>query len=389
MNGNSSQDIYQPARGISLYFHIPFCTRKCDYCHFFVLPDKESYKIQLLEGFKQEWERWLPLIHNKTLSTIYFGGGTPFLFGPERIGEVLTFIKKDLPFLSNQTEITLEANPENISLEEMQAYRQVGINRVSIGIQTLDNGLLKKLGRLHTSGKALEAVYLTQEAGINNISIDLMYDLPNQTLLEWSATLEGIKNLPITHLSLYNLTIEPHTVFFKNKELIKKEIPNEETSLRIYENAIQSLESFGLKQYEISAFAKPGFHSHHNVGYWTARPFLGLGPSAFSYWDQKRFRNISNLNRYCELLSEGKSPIDFEELLDPEAQLRELFVVQIRLIEGVNLKKFEEFHGKLDHEFKINLSKLALEGFIMEDREHVKLTKKGILFYDTVAAELI
>lgn len=296
---------------ISLYFHIPFCTRKCDYCHFYVLPDKEELKDALLEGFKREWEWWLPILKEKTIATVYFGGGTPFLFGPERLATVMNYMTRDVPFSTANPEITLEANPENITLAEMTAYKSAGINRVSIGIQSLDSDLLQSLGRLHLGSTALKAVHTTSKAGIENISVDLMYDLPKQTLAHWKATLEGVVRLPITHLSLYNLTIEPHTVFFKKKDILRKELPDEQTSLAMYEEAIRVLEQHGLMQYEISAFAKPGYPSKHNLGYWTGRPFLGFGPSAFSFWEGRRFRNIANLNRYCELLKNGLSPVDF------------------------------------------------------------------------------
>ncbi len=379
---NSSQEI-------SLYFHIPFCTRKCSYCHFYVLPDKENSKIELLTAFKQEWEQWLPFLQNKTISTVYFGGGTPFLFGPERIASVLEFIKKDVTFASNRTEITLEANPENITLPIMKEYRDAGINRVSIGIQTLDDNLLKILGRLHQAKTASDAVIQTAEAGISNISVDLMYDLPMQTIEHWDHTLKQVRELPITHLSLYNLTIEPHTVFFKKQEILKKQLPDEETSLAMYERAIELLEEQGLKQYEISAFAKTGFHSRHNVGYWTARPFLGFGPSAFSYWEGKRFRNIANLKKYCYDLNNGLSPIDFEEKLDPQAHLRELLVIELRLREGVNLEEFQIRHGTIDTQTLDLLKALKQQNYVNIDDFIVKLSKRGILFYDSVASELI
>ncbi len=374
---------------VSLYFHIPFCTRKCSYCHFYVLPDKEKSKDELLEGFTLEWKRRLPALRGKTISTIYFGGGTPFLFGPDRIQSVLNFVKQDMPLTSLDPEITLEANPENVTLSLMKEYRDAGINRISLGIQTLDARLLKVLGRLHQPDTALQAVHLTAEAGIKNISVDLMYDLPNQTLEDWEVTLQAVKDLPITHLSLYNLTIEPHTIFFKQREILAKLLPDEQTSLQMYQRAVQVMEAHGLAQYEISAFAKPGHHSRHNVGYWTARPFLGFGPSAFSYWEGKRFRNIAHLKKYCDLLKLNHFPVDFEEQLDTQATLRELLAIQMRLKSGVDLHIFGQRHGKLDEETWVVLSELEKEGFVERKENVVRLTNRGVLFYDTVASELI
>jgi oxygen-independent coproporphyrinogen-3 oxidase len=374
---------------VSLYFHIPFCKRKCDYCHFYVIPEQESSKSQLQHALKLEWERWLPVLQHKQIATIYFGGGTPSLFGPERIQELLQLVRQSVSFSSLNPEITLEANPEDIEYSRMQEYVQAGINRVSIGIQSLDDSLLQLLGRLHGAKKAIESVLTTYKAGISNISIDLMYDLPKQTLEHWTHTLKAIRQLPVTHLSLYNLTIEPHTLFFKKQEALRSWLPNEETSLAMYHQAIEQLEQMGLQQYEISAFAKPNYHAQHNIGYWTARPFLGFGPSAFSYWEEKRFRNVANLNRYCQALAQDSSPIDFEEQLDLEARRRELLVIQLRLRCGVCIKAFQEQHGSLDQTTYQKLQELLHIGFLQQVDNQLSLTHRGILFYDTVASELI
>lgn len=373
---------------ISLYFHIPFCTRKCDYCHFYVLPDQEMAKNQLMESFLLEWKLLLPYIENKQITTIYFGGGTPSLFGPQRIADLLGMIRLTSALFPS-AEITLEANPENITLELMLAYAEAGINRISIGVQTLDPHLLKILGRLHAPEIALKAIHTTYQAGIENISIDLMYDLPNQTLEHWASTLNQIKALPICHLSLYNLTIEPHTIFFKKEKELRPHLPSEEESLAMYEMAIASLENMGLRRYEISAFAKPGFESRHNTGYWLGRPFLGLGPSAFSYWDKKRFRNVAHLNRYCQTLKEGHFARDFEEQLDEDAARRELFVIQLRLREGVDMPFFTNRYGELDPPTQIILNRLLNEGYVEQIDGHIRLKRRGILFYDTLASELI
>ncbi len=373
----------------SLYFHIPFCTRKCDYCHFYVLPDKESLHDKLLEALIWEWEINLPLIQDKKLMSIYFGGGTPSLFGPHRIQRLLELIKNSKIELASDLEITLEANPEKINLALMQAYKKAGINRVSIGIQSLDTEILKSLGRLHDAEMAKTAVLTVAEAGISNITIDLMYELPGQTLAHWEKTLNQIQSLPITHLSLYNLTIEPHTIFFKKRKALALLVPDAETSLEMYQLALKILEKQGLHQYEISAFCKPDYFSRHNVGYWTGRPFLGLGPSAFSFWNGQRFRNVANLSKYHAALKTGQSPVDFREELDPEAKRRELFVIHLRLTEGVNLKDFQNRHGLLDKETLACLDLLCEKCLVEKNDDHVRLTSTGILYHDAIAAELI
>lgn len=370
----------------SLYFHIPFCTRKCAYCHFYVLPDKEALKKQLMEAFLLEWKIWQEKLSRKKIISVYFGGGTPALFGPERIHALLEIIQQDHKEIA---EVTLEANPENITFALMEAYRKAGVNRISIGIQSLHDPLLMQIGRTHNANKAIWAVETTAVAGIGNISIDLMYDLPDQSLAIWKETLHKAVSLPIKHLSLYNLTIEPHTVFFKKREEILKKIPDEEISLQMYESAIEIFEEHDLKQYEISAFAKNGKISLHNVGYWIGRPFIGFGPSAFSYWEGKRFRNVSNLNRYGKALVENSSPIDFMEELPADQRINELLAIRIRLREGVQLEQFEAQFGKIPPATGMALSSLAREGFVEIEGNLVKLTKKGVLFYDSVATELI
>lgn len=375
---------------VSLYFHIPFCNKKCHYCHFFVLPNHEPLKSDLMKGLYLELQSVLPELHDKKIASIYFGGGTPYLLGAKRIGEILNWVSSKLSFEKDKIEITLEANPEDIDFEGMQAYRQEGINRISIGLQTLDDQLLNSLGRLHSSNKGIAAVEMTQAAGIDNISVDLMYDLPGQTVSSWYKTLEAVRLLPITHLSLYNLTIEPHTQFFKNKDRLSKIIPDEQASLSMYEAAVATCEEMGLQQYEISAFAKEGRFSQHNVGYWTARPFLGLGPSAFSYWHKKRYRNVANLSKYLKSLAEGISPVDFSEALDLYAHRRELLAVEMRLRQGVDLNNFQQRHGSLGAQTVQTLQELIREGFLDDNHgTRIMLTKKGTLFYDSVAAEII
>ena len=201
--------------------------------------------------------------------------------------------------------------------------------------------------------------------------------------------LKADPRLPISHLSLYNLTIEPHTVFFKYRDSLSRQQPDPETSLQMYQTATENLAEAGLEQYEISAFAKPNFFSRHNVGYWTGRSFLGFGPSAFSYWKGKRFRNVANLSRYCKTLEEGTSPIDFEEELEADAKQRELLAINLRMIEGVNLETFQARYDKLSGDVYETLKRLEGQGLLKFDGATVAMTPLGILHYDTIATEIV
>jgi len=328
------------------------------------------------------------LIQEKTIESVYFGGGTPSLLELKHLKTVMSWIRA-LDGFQGCSEITIEANPEDITLEKMQAYAELGINRVSIGVQTLNDERLIVLGREHSSGRAVRAIDLCLEAGISNISIDLMVDLPNQTLSEWTETLRVVQTLPITHLSLYNLTIEPHTSFYKRRAEIQKQVPNDEESLKMLQMGVKMLAEAGLEQYEISAFARDGKLSKHNTGYWLGRPFLGYGPSAFSYWGGERFRNVSNLSKYCRALEEQGSPVDFREKLDQDAHLREHLVIQLRLVTGVDLEAFQGRFGSIDDTLMGEMRLLGTEGLLEFGGSCVRMTEKGRYLYDSIASALV
>ena len=364
---------------ISLYFHIPFCSKKCPYCHFYVLPNRASDHAVLKEGLALEWERQLPLLEGTEIASIYFGGGTPSLFGAEAIGEVLARCRS-LPWAPD-CEITVEANPEESSQELSLSLRDVGVNRISLGVQSLDDRSLALLERQHSAKKAKDAIAAAQKAGMEIISIDLMYDLPDQTESSWRYTLDQLSDLQIQHLSLYNLTIEPHTAFDRRKKTLV--FPTADESLRLLELALDALEKMGLKRYEISAFAKPGKESRHNLGYWTFRPFLGFGPSAFSYWEGMRFQNIAHLGKYVRALRAGASPVDYREKLPYPANVKEELAVKLRLKSGLELLQ------NLPEETVASLHTLAQRGLVEQTEMRIRLTERGMLFYDTVAAEII
>ncbi|MBS0655145.1 MAG: radical SAM family heme chaperone HemW, partial [Verrucomicrobia bacterium] len=235
-----SGSCYNTAEWISLYIHIPFCSHKCPYCHFYVIPDKPSFKDTLLHGLQREWSSIQPHLEGKKLASVYFGGGTPTLFEPQRTSQVLGWIGDQFQSLDG-VEITIEANPEQITYDQMAALRRIGINRLSVGIQSLHSDELQILDRRHSPARAKESIFCAHEAGFHNISIDLMYELPNQTIEHWHETLRQAATLPITHISLYNLTIEPHTIFDKQQQKLRPLLPDDETSAQMYLDAIQIL----------------------------------------------------------------------------------------------------------------------------------------------------
>lgn len=364
----------EPCGGV--YVHVPFCKKKCPYCHFAVRSFQKHGVTSYIKTIKREWEERKNLFDS--ISTLYFGGGTPSILSESDFENLFS------TFPVCDGEITLEANPEDVTVEKMRFYHDLGINRISIGIQSLSETRLAAIGRGHTAKKALIAIEDTLKAGFDNISIDLMYDLPNQTLDEFKDSVSRASMLDITHLSLYNLVFEPGALYYKDRHAIKQLMPNGDESTNMLKYAIETFELAGLKRYEISAFSKPGFEAKHNTSYWKGTPFIGLGPSAFSYHNGKRFRNALHQGKWQQAIEAGREPVDFEEDLPHPANVHELLAIQLRLIEGVDLSTFN-----LPEETLYKIEQLKNGGYLRQNGDLTALTERGTLFYDTVAAELI
>jgi oxygen-independent coproporphyrinogen-3 oxidase len=374
---------------VSLYIHVPFCTRKCAYCHFFVIREDEEKKEHLLLALLQEIALYSPFLKNKRLISVYFGGGTPALFGAERLEKVLLAIDQICPLRTQDLEISLEANPESLTKKALESYRKIGINRLSIGVQSLNDEELKLLTRTHTSEEAIKAIEMAYDAGIENLSIDLMYEIPQQTTSSWQHTLDCAVQLPISHISLYNMTIEPDTAFYRKKEKLTPLLPKEKEAKQMLEQLIATLSAHGFSRYEISAFCRGNLYSKHNTGYWLGRPFIGLGPSSFSFLPPKRFQNAPNFVQYLKLVSQGEYPVTFSEELNPQSRLRELFVVELRLVQGVDKAIFEKRYGSLPPLFWKQWQTLCEQKLVKEQEGKLLLTEKGRAFYDSVAETLI
>jgi len=373
---------------LSLYFHVPFCQKKCPYCHFYVIKDHEIKKDLLLKAFFQEWAL-LKIPDNHIIVSIYLGGGTPSLMGPLRLNSLLDFIRSQNIEIAQDCEVTLEANPCDVSVETMQGFIKAGINRISLGVQSLHNPSLLTIGRKHTATQAMKALDAIKEAGIANVSIDLMYDRPDQTVSDWEIELDEIKNLPITHLSLYNMTIEEGSAYKKIEAKIKSKMPDAQKSLELHQKAIEALKDHGFIRYEISAFCKKGYQSRHNLGYWQARPFYGFGPSAFSYINGSRKQNICHFDMYLERITAGQLAYEFEETLDTKASLQELLAIGLRVSEGIDLDEFQKRFGLFSYDLEQSINHLIDRGFLSKKEKQLSLTDSGKLFYDDVGIALI
>lgn len=371
----------------SLYIHVPFCHKKCPYCHFYVVSAVKHSHDQYTQSIIKEWLLVEPLFKDRNIVSIYFGGGTPSVLDPGYFAQILDIIAQSHPEIKD-AEITLEGNPDRLNKERLLGYRKAGINRLSIGVQSLDDSQLQMLGRTHSSYKVYLVLEDAKNSGFNDISCDLMYDLPDQTLSVWERSIVSLTKQPITHISLYNLTFEPRTLFGRKQDALKKLCPSEDVSEQMLQMAVSLFEERGFERYEISAFARKGAYSKHNLGYWWGREFMGLGPSAFSYWDQARFSNVSNIKEWHQQLSENKRPEGFYEKLEPNAANRELLSVALRTKWGVSRSTLESFFTN-DSKLLSDLDGLVNDNLLEWKEDHLLLTQKGQLFYDTVAEEII
>jgi len=370
----------------SLYVHIPFCLKRCIYCDFvsgIYEPEKE---IAYLAAVKKE----IIDIGDKPLfNTLYIGGGTPTALSTNALSDLVTHIFKHIPLVESY-EATIEANPWTLDMEKLRAIHSSGINRVSIGVQSFNDNELNFLGRLHSSKDAEQAVYLARDAGFENIGIDLIYGVPGQDMNSWKKTLEKTVNLKPKHISTYELTAEKGTVLY---EYLKNNVkPDEDRIIEMYEYAIDYLSSKGFIHYEISNFAMSGYFCRHNLNYWNRGEYLGVGLGAHSFTLStpaveygRRFYNIDNLEDYMKAINEGMSPVKGSEDITEDNALSEAIFLGLRKTEGINLKAFYESYRKdiLTH-YQKEIKELREAGLIILDRNHLKLTGKGLLLSNEV-----
>ena len=391
-----------------IYIHIPFCKSKCGYCGFYSLPSTKL-KDRFLEALKQEIVQRKDYLSPspvccvanatpKAINTIYFGGGTPSLLGTNEIGDLLHLINTTYP-VANEPEITLEANPDTLSLEYLEDLRNLGINRLSIGIQSFFDNDLQYLGRKHNAEHARQCLDWAKQTGFENISIDLIYGLPTSNAEQWNRNLDIFFSYNLPHLSAYALTLEPNAILTKQIELGKAQPINEEDALRDYEILCSRAAENGYLHYEISNFCRRGMHSKHNASYWFGTPYLGLGPSAHSFDGTSRQWNVSNVEDYCDALlspgrNSGASPtvgkaMKEKELLSLEQQYNEYVMLRMRTHWGIDLKWMKKNMGERFSTYcEQHAQPLISQGRLSQTREFLYLNDAQMLFADGVAEEL-
>jgi len=377
----------------SLYLHIPFCEKKCVYCDFYSI-ETLSHMEEFLAGLTVEMELYAERGAGTRFDTIFFGGGTPSLLTPEQLDRILTSLHSWYA-VSSDAEITLETNPGTITPEKLQAYRTLGINRLSIGVQSFDERELQFLGRIHDSRQAVEAVTMARKAGFDNISIDLIYSLPGQSLEEWTSTLERGLALGPQHVSAYSLIVEDNTPLARMVKA-RQVSPNPiEAEAALFELTMRVMERNGFEHYEVSNYAKPGFRSRHNYAYWSHENYLGFGPSAHSFWrandrrSGERWANMANVSAYVGRLSEREAPVSFRETVGVQELVNERIFLGLRS-DGVNVEHLrEEFGIELRADQRAMIRALVDGRLAVLEREVLRLTSKGFLLCDEIAGRLM
>lgn len=369
-----------------IYIHVPFCKSKCAYCNFFSLVTEKKVD-DYVEALKKEIVDRRSYLGDELVETIYFGGGTPSLLPTKYVEEILELLHKNYNIISNP-EITLEINPDTIDKEKMFALKQLGVNRMSIGIQSFHDDDLRYLGRRHDSRHAMQVLEDLKAVDFEKITLDLIYGMPTLTEEKWNKNLDIFFSTGITHLSAYALTVEPKTILGQKIEKGELQGVSEEETILHYDVLVERTKVNGFEHYEISNFAKDGCRSQHNSIYWKDVKYLGLGPSAHSYDGNSRQWNVSNLTKYIQLVGNSEEYYE-KEILTLDDKFNEYVMTSLRTSWGCDVEKIERDYGKsYSSHFLKNVKKYLGAGEMLKDVNTYKLTDEGMLFADGIAAEL-
>lgn len=379
---------------IGIYIHIPFCAKKCFYCDFISYANKEKIIPEYMKVLETEIKNVASdIVSTTTINTIYIGGGTPSVIDSKYIISIIKSIKENYKVKEN-AEITIEVNPGTITKEKLNDYIRCGINRISIGLQTSNDKLLKKIGRIHTYEQFVDTYTLAREAGFKNVNVDLMLALPNQTIEDLEDTVNKVMNLKPEHISVYSLILEEGTKLYNLVEKGDLELLDEEIERKMYWYVKNKLEQNGYKHYEISNFAKIGYESKHNLNCWEQQEYLGFGAAAHSYYQKTRYSNIDNIEQYIQTVGadfvSAKNSRIIHETQDQEAQAKEYMILGLRKIDGVKISDFKnKFIQNPLYIFRKELDKLVKEELIEIDTDNIKLTKKGLDLANIVWEEFV
>lgn len=372
---------------IGIYIHIPFCKQKCYYCDFVSYCNKDNLIEKYIQAVKKEIQLQEII---KEIDTIYIGGGTPSYIEAKYIKEILEEIKTKN--ISKEAEITIEVNPGTVTLDKLQEYKNCGINRLSIGLQSTQNNLLKTIGRIHNFEEFLETYKMARKVGFKNINVDLMLGLPNQKISDLKESLEKVLELKPEHISVYSLIVEENTPIADKIEKNELILPEEETERNMYWYVKNTLELNGFHHYEISNFAKKGFESKHNLNYWEQQEYIGIGTAAHSYVENVRYSNTENLEKYIDNIEQGTPENNkiIHEVQNENDKKKEFMLLGLRKIDGIKISEFKKVFGDNPiYLFRNELKKLSDEELIEIYDDIIRLTNKGIDLANLVWEEFI
>ena len=401
--------------GLEIYIHIPFCVKKCDYCDFLSAPADFETKEKYVEALINEIKLNKNKMSEYVVDTVFIGGGTPSLLEENQISKIMS-VFRDNCNMSENPEITIECNPGTITESKLLEYKKSGINRISFGLQSANDEELKSIGRIHNYAGFLESYNLARKCGFDNINVDLMSALPGQTLKSYEATLNKVVRLEPEHISAYSLIVEENTLMYDRvkKAQIKgiNILPDEESERKMYYLTNNILRSNGYRKYEISNYSKPGKECKHNIGYWQRKEYLGFGIGAASLYKENRYNNISDINKYIEVLTNNikensinnvgnssevenqvnilNSIVKNLQQLTERDRMEEFMFLGLRMMEGVSMEKFEQYFGKTYMEVYGKVQKrMEDKRFLINDNGYVKLTEFGIDLSNYVMSEFL
>lgn len=372
-----------------IYIHIPFCESRCHYCAFYSEISREEHFEDYVDALLKEIKLYRKYFPMENISTLYFGGGTPSILPSKQINRIMD-VCSNLFHLDADCEITLEANPGTIDMKKLKEYRSAGINRLSIGIQSFSDEMLRRIGRIHNAREAVRSVYDAHKSGFNNISADIMYGLPGQTTENFEKTLNKIVHLPLSHVSVYSLILEKGTYFYNLHERNRFHLPTELEEWKMYLAMCRVLPHYRFKRYEISNFAHKGKESRHNLKYWRYCEFIGFGAGATSFYRNKRRTNIGNIKKYKKLLEQDDQCFFTEESISEKVAVEEYTFMNLRLSEGILYADFERrFGASFRSYYKDTVDKMCELGLMKETAGGVVLTFRGAALANSVLTEFI
>ena len=359
-----------------IYIHIPFCESRCHYCDFCSSIIDKNQVGKYFKYLKKEIMLYDELLKNRIIDTIFIGGGTPSSVDEKYIGDLFDLLNRYE--IKSDAEITIETNPNSLTLTKANAYKSFDINRISIGAQSFNDKILKTIGRIHTKKQIYKAVENANKANINNINIDLMSSLPQQKFKDIENSLDEIKKLNPTHISYYSLILEENTKLFEMYQHDDSPFVGEITDRKMYHYIVEKLRDMNYEQYEISNFAKDGYKCRHNIRYWKLKDYISFGMSSSSNIENLRYTNSSNFNDYYSFIDKNKKPITFSETLSIQDRINEFIIMGIRLNDGVNIEEINKrFNIDFENLYKYELDKNILNGLVEKNKYNIKLTSKG------------